>query len=81
MAFSIDGLPDLKKGRSKMVSSYDRGHDNRDFFSVEPGEAITLADLTGSGTINRGWFTIRNRDPRLLRKAILRCARAMFSGY
>ncbi|MFH1179178.1 MAG: glycoside hydrolase family 172 protein [Candidatus Bathyarchaeota archaeon] len=70
--FSVEGLPDLKKGNSRMVSSYDRGHGNRDYFSVEPGEAITLADLAGSGVINRQWFTIRNRDPLLLRKAILR---------
>ena len=70
--FSVEGLPDLKKGRSRMVSSYDRGGGNRDYYSVEPGEAVTLADLSGSGVINRQWFTIRNRDPLLLRKAILR---------
>jgi len=50
-----------------MVSSYDRGHGNRDYLSVEPGKAVTLADLDGSGVINRVWFTIRNRDPLLLR--------------
>jgi hypothetical protein len=55
-----------------MVSSYDRGHGNRDYVSVEPGEKVTLADLRGSGTLNRAWFTIRNKDPLLLRKAILR---------
>jgi len=70
--FSVECLPDLKKGRSRMVSSHDRGHGNRDFYSVEPGESVTLAELKGSGVINRQWFTIRNRDPLLLRKAILR---------
>jgi hypothetical protein len=73
MAFiSIADIPSLKKGRSRMVSSYDRGHGNRDYLSVEPGKAVTLADLDGSGVINRAWFTIRNRDPLLLRNAILR---------
>lgn len=73
MAFiSLADIPSLKKGRSRMVSSYDRGHGNRDYLSVEPGEAVTLADLDGSGVINRAWFTIRNRDPLLLRNAILR---------
>jgi len=73
MAFiSLADIPSLKKGRSRMVSSYDRGHGNRDYLSVEPGEAVTLADLNGSGVINRAWFTIRNRDPLLLRNAVLR---------
>ncbi len=73
MAFiSLADIPSLKKGRSRMVSSYDRGHGNRDYLSVEPGESVTLADLPGSGVINRAWFTIRNRDPLLLRNAILR---------
>jgi hypothetical protein len=73
MAFiSLADIPRLKKGRSKMISSYDRGHGNRDYLSVEPIEAVTLADLKGSGVINRAWFTIRNRDPLLLRNAILR---------
>ncbi len=70
--FSIADIPSLKKGRSRMVSSYDRCHGNRDYLSVEPGEAVTIADLKGSGTLNRAWFTIRNRDPLLLRNAILR---------
>jgi D-arabinan exo alpha-(1,3)/(1,5)-arabinofuranosidase (non-reducing end) len=70
--FSTESLPNLKKGRSRMVSSYDKGGGNRDYYSVEPGETITLADLKGSGVINRQWFTIRNRDPLLLRKAVLR---------
>ena len=55
-----------------MVSSYDRGHGNRDFFSAEPGEKVVLAELNDSGVINRQWFTIRSRDPLLLRKTILR---------
>ena len=70
--FSLADIPSLKKGRSRMVSSYDRGHGNRDYLSVEPGEAVTLADLKGSGVLNRSWFTIRNRDPLLLRNAVLR---------
>jgi len=70
--FSLADIPSLKKGRSRMISSYDRGHGNRDYLSVEPGEAVTLADLKGSGTLNRAWFTIRNRDPLLLRNAVLR---------
>ncbi len=73
MAFiSLADIPRLKKGRSRMISSYDRGHGNRDYLSVEPGEVVTLADLKGSGVINRAWFTIRNRDPLLLRNAILK---------
>jgi hypothetical protein len=72
MAFySIDNIPKLKKGRTRMASSYDRRHGNRDFFSVEPGEKVTLAEFRGSGVINRQWFTIRGHDPLLLRKAIL----------
>ena len=73
MAFiSLADIPSLKKGRSRMVSSYDRGHGNKDYLSVKPGEAVTLADLKGPGVINRAWFTIRNRDPLLLRNAVLR---------
>ncbi len=73
MAFiSLADIPSLKKGRSRMVSSYDRGHGNRDYMSVDPGETVTLADLKGPGVINRAWFTIRNRDPLLLRNAVLR---------
>jgi hypothetical protein len=73
MAFiSLADIPSLKKGRSRMVSSYDRGHGNRDYLSVDPWEAVTLADLKGPGVINRAWFTVRNRDPLLLRNAVLR---------
>ncbi len=35
--FSLADIPSLKKGRSRMVSSYDRGRGNRDYLSVDPG--------------------------------------------
>jgi len=34
---------------------------------LNPGETKTLLDIKGSGTITRMWFTIANRDPKMLR--------------
>ena len=43
------------------------GNKGHAYDHLDAGETKTLLDMKGSGTITRIWFTIRNRDPKILR--------------
>jgi hypothetical protein len=51
-------------GRGGIENKGGKGHawDN-----IEPGQAYVMADLKGSGTIDRMWLTIDDRSPEVLR--------------
>jgi hypothetical protein len=57
--------------RSKRISSYDRTGANRDFYSIEPGETLTLAEIKGPAVIHHIWVTI-NAEPFYGKKIVLR---------
>jgi hypothetical protein len=44
-----------------------RGAKGHAFDSLAPGETKTLLDVKGAGEVRRMWFTVRDRDPRMLR--------------
>ncbi len=44
-----------------------RGAKGHAFDSLKPGETKVLLDAKGSGAIRRMWFTVRERDPQMLR--------------
>jgi hypothetical protein len=67
----LSGLPYIKSGRSRRSSSWDQTGGNRDFHVVPPGEAHTLADLSGAGIIEHIWITTRCYSPQYLRKLVL----------
>lgn len=44
-----------------------RGGKGHAFEALKAGESKVLLDMRGSGSIRRMWFTLRERDPRMLR--------------
>ena len=49
---SLRDLPRLRSGRRRRESSWDRSGSNDDRLHVEPGQAETLAEIGGAGSIN-----------------------------
>src|SRR5437868_402555 len=68
----LETLAQLRDGRSKRCSSWDRSGRNTDCWRIEPGETRTLADIRGAGVIRHIWFTIGADDPLYLRQAVVR---------
>lgn len=59
---------------SKRVSSHDKNGLNADNIRIEPGEAKTIFDVSGTGIINHIWFTIAPPPETLNRNnVIIRC--------
>ncbi len=50
--------------RTRRVSSWDKAGGNRDWWPIEPGEAKTLADLSGPGLITHLWMTSGAKEGR-----------------
>lgn len=65
-------LARLSNTKSKRVSSYDTTGGNTDNWLFEPGEARSLAELSGAGCIKHIWVTIASSMPYYLRKLVLR---------
>jgi len=65
-------LYQVRDGRTKRVSSYDRTGGNADHIVVKPGETAVLADIKGAGIIRHIWITIACKDPMIRRNCILR---------
>lgn len=72
MGSGFGGLPARKRWRSRQISSYDRSGGNLDFISIPAGGRSVIGEVEGAGCVSRIWFTIRSRDPEILRKTILR---------
>lgn len=74
----VDSLFVLNKCKSKRVSSYDRSGGNHDWYDLEPGQTLTIADINGPGIIRHIWCTnwTGNEDwqeePFALRKLVIR---------
>ncbi len=68
----LEGLAKPRNYQALRVSSYDRTGGNKDFLQVAPGKEILLADLQGPGAVTHMWFTVSSKEPRSLRKLILR---------
>src|SRR5581483_8887372 len=56
--------PSAGKGQGGQENQGAKGHA---FDSIEPGETKVLLKVSGAGEIRRIWFTIRDRDPEMLR--------------
>ena len=78
---SLRDLPRLRSSRRRRASSWDRSGGNNDRLHVEPGAAVTLAEMSGSGSINHIWITAANEhmdrtpnaiEPDFLRRLLLR---------
>jgi hypothetical protein len=55
---SLRDLPRLRSSRRKRESSWDRTGGNDDRLTVQPGETVELAAITGPGNIQHIWMTV-----------------------
>jgi hypothetical protein len=70
---SLSNLARLRDGvRRERASSWDQSGGNRDFWTFEPGQALTIAETTGAGCIKHIWTTMSSPDPYFARKVVLR---------
>jgi hypothetical protein len=78
---SLRDLPRLRSSRRRRASSWDRSGGNDDRLHVEPGATVTLAEISGAGSINHVWITVVNEhldrtpnaiEPDFLRRLLLR---------
>lgn len=53
----LEDLTTLKNYKSKRISSSDRSGGNFDFVGLDPGQKVTLADITGPACITHIWIT------------------------
>ena len=68
----LDGLANLSDAVSKRASSADRSGGNADWVEVKAKSTVTLADISGVGSIRHIWFTINSPSPFHLRELVLR---------
>ncbi|RYG28011.1 DUF2961 domain-containing protein, partial [bacterium] len=71
---SLEDLAKIGSGRPFRASSNheDWKGSNVDFKFIKPGETLTLADVKGSGTIQRLWMTVLPSEPAYPRLLTLR---------
>jgi hypothetical protein len=62
----------LRNYKTRRSSSWDRTGANGDATPVEPGQTVTLLDITGAGVVTHIWFTISSADPMHLKNLVLR---------
>jgi hypothetical protein len=67
----LRGLPNLRTGKTKRASSWDRSGGNRDSVSIGAGKTKLLGKLKGPGTITHIWFTVNSPERFYLRKLVL----------
>jgi len=69
----LSNLARLRDGvRRERASSWDQSGGNRDFWTFEPGQALTIAAIEGAGCIKHIWTTMSSPDPYFARKVMLR---------
>lgn len=69
---SLEHLPQLKDYTLHRSSSYDRTGGNADARPVAAGDSITVLEENGPGEISHVWFTIADKEPKHLKKIVLR---------
>lgn len=53
----LGSLTTISEARSCRASSWDQTGKNKDYWLIEPGKTITLAEIDGPGCINHIWMT------------------------
>jgi hypothetical protein len=69
---TLKNLVRRRDARTKRRSSYDTTGGNGDHWQIPVGETVTLADISGAGSITHIWFTIASNDRYYLRHLVLR---------
>jgi len=68
----LSGMAWKRKATSKRESSWDRTGGNKDYFDVEPGQALQLTNIEGPGCIRHIWIAGGTNELYFLRKVLLR---------
>jgi len=68
----LERLSQLRDGKSKRISSYDRTGGNWDCWTIAGGETRELASVAGPGCVRHIWVTVDAEDEWYLRKVLLR---------
>ena len=68
----LSGLARLNRAVSKRISSHDRSGGNADAIPIPQGQTLTVADITGPGSIKHIWVTISSESRYHLRELVLR---------
>jgi len=68
----LSNLATWRNVRSKRESSYDRTGGNDDWFNVEPGHTLKMAEIDGPGCVRHIWITGGASEPYFLKKIVLR---------
>ena len=74
-------LPRIRNVTTRRVSSWDRSGGNMDFLVVQPGQQVSLADISGGGCVNHIWCTHACDQPDFLRRVVLRARWDGEEGY
>jgi hypothetical protein len=74
-------LPRIRNVTTRRASSWDRTGGNVDFLVVQPGQQVTLADISGAGCVNHIWCTHSCDQPDFLRRVVLRARWDGEEGY
>ena len=53
----LRSLTTLCDARSCRASSWDQSGRNKDYWLIEPGQTVTLAEIDGPGCVNHIWMT------------------------
>ena len=59
--------PENPTGAAGKGGVENQGAKGHPFVTIRAGQALTLADIQGSGVIRRMWITIGDRSPQMLR--------------
>lgn len=72
-ADALGHMADLESGiKSKRIASWDKSGGNADFLQVKAGATVTLAEMSGAGSVRHIWVTINSASPTHLRELVLR---------
>jgi hypothetical protein len=69
---TLGSLYQVRDGRTKRISSFDRTGGNADRITVKAGETAVMAEIEGAGINRHIWITIASKDPMIRRNCILR---------
>jgi hypothetical protein len=73
---SLSNIAQLRNGKRKRISSFDRTGGNDDRLYIQPGDIRSVAEIEGAGCITHIWVTIANEnfkeEKNYLRKIVLR---------
>lgn len=72
----VNSISQMRVGKSKRISSYDRTGGNKDYYTLLPNSKTEICNIKGSGYIRHIWMTMAPVDPIVIqylpRKVIIR---------